>query len=499
MTAIPPPEALVAKTYKANDKVGMGKTASWSYPFCIIRRDWTCTQLQTTDPITGASITVLTTPLDGVDADYFWTAWSANVDYGDKETTPWCGWTVSYNGLYYQPSIWLSSAQRGVNPAEALCEVGQEANWRYQYGVNFSPKKVLKNQSHPIRAWECKGSYVEYNQWDDMIYFWNAYNPETNEYRVPFIPHSFSEHFPNPEEIGGNGYGYCEEGYFPNTYQLREWKVKNNPTPLDPDRTTREPDSGSPALTEPIGWDPVSGAMPTKSILEKNPYTLTGTTGGLGESLFSFITEGCSARLWYQKYKDREYKQRVSKQDNWYQLRQRAEVASTPMPESKYQIINYQGWWELPYISYYIWSGAFKQGSTTSTPTLYANDGKFSLFVTVTHPVALTRKVKTWSVTRQESETYQRVRYGPGPNDFYWEVSDFTETYSWQSIPLTFAQQNEPLNIGGYDAQNKFYDENPKHAIYQFSYRYSSRTNANNPNYEITDYYWSGDQQWLDD
>lgn len=497
MTPEPPP-ALATGTYATGTKIGLGKTASWDYPYCILRKSWTCVQYNSQDPITGALTQALSVPEEGYDADYFWPAWSEKVDYGQKETTPWCGWTVSYNGLYYQPSIWLSSAQRGVNPAEAVCTVGQEANWRYQYGVNASPRKVLKNQSHSIRAWECKGSYLEYNRWEDPYYFFNAYNPETGEYRHAFFPYSFLEEVQKPDQIGGTGYGWYYETYYPTTYGLREAKSKASPWTTDPGRTILELDSGNPEGTEPIGFDPLSGAMPTKGILEKNPYTLTGATYPGGMDVGNFIPEGCSAKLWYQKGINRYYEEPKGKDGT--EGRYRFEVSSSLMPEGKGYILDYLGgWWQTQGMTHYVWDYGIGSPTTINQTYYYSTSGKKGFFVTVQHPVFLTRKVKVWFVDTKEVVTYRKKSTGPDPNSYTWELQEASRNKRYSSQTLSWTKSNEPANLGGSDAAGKYFWENSAHQISSFTYKYVSQSFADRPDWTSFSHDYSGIQQWLDD
>ena len=492
-----PPPALAVGTYTPGTKIGLGKTASWDYPYCILRKSWTCVQYNSQDPITGALTQALSIPVDGDDGDYFWPAWSEKMDYGQKESEPWCGWTVSYNGLYYQPSIWLSSAQRGVNPAQAVCTVGQEAGWRYQYGVNASPKQVLKNQSHSIRAWECKGSYLEYNQWEDPYYFFYAFNPETGEHRHWFTVLSFLESVDKPELIGGTGFGSYNETYYPTSYQLREVKAKSESNQWDPGRTVPWPDTGSPEGTEPIGFNPISGAMPTKGIVEKNPYTLTGTTAIMGMDADAFIVEGCSVRLWYQKGISRQYEEFTSLTEG-YAFRQRFEVSSSPMPADKVYIVDtLLGWWNQQNLTWYAWGQPVGNATITNQPNYYSVSGKSAIFVTVQHPVALTRKVKLWSSTERSWASY-RAR-ATGPDSYVWELADAGHSAQYASQTLSFTQKHEPLNIGGLDSNNKWFYENSAHQIATYTYKSTYIDYPDRPGYVSTEQDYTGIQQWLDD
>lgn len=457
MTIAPPPAPLTEGLHLAGKIIGLGKTASWIYPFVILRVDWTCVKYSYSDLITGQTKETLSVPYEGSDADYFWPAWDAKVDYSSPTTAPYCPWRVSYNDLYYETTFWLSATQLGRPPSEAMANVGDLVNIHQDYGQSSflgNKKTRCKNQSHPVRAWKCIGSLLENNQWRNDFWYYD-YDPISGERKHSFMPVFLNQVVDDPSKAGGDGPRGYYEAYYPSMEEPRELEP-------DPEFSTDTPFAktvrykqftGTKDKIEPITWNPYTGDMPTRDIACGNQYLQFG----IGGRLTGFIHTGISANLWYSKLTTKnELKKTVHPPENptsgvtlTYKGYYIQSLSPEKAAESKTHIVDtYPGSGLGFYVSDsgqgqgygYLWAeilGAIiGQPSYQQGPTWSYSSYKQGIYARTTHPLVWTRALTGIMEERTTTTTYRKIplenplQLSPPPYALGLVDVDYSVTYS---------------------------------------------------------------------
>jgi hypothetical protein len=422
MTQQAPPTPLAAGNYQKGALIGLGKTASWDWPYVRLLQNWTCTSYQITNQYNGQQETVLTTPIEGQEAEYYWPEWKPNIDYSNQSIKPWGVWRVIHNNLYYEPTFWLSSAQTGKPPSTAEAQVGDYINKDLDGGQMATPKTRVKNQSHPIRVWQCLGTLEENNGWNTAFGSYN-YNAETGERAHDFAPVFLNETIYDPNKIGGDAVGYYSEQYFPNMLTGREFVI--DPENSKDGSTRVKPFTGTKDVQEPVFWDYATGAMPTKDIACGSPYVrYSGSQPG------AMINYGISVNLWYQKVIFRQYqvKNTTAAQPAGVNIsietRYADSVENSLASENKVHLVDLQpgsGFgFDYSQSNWFFWgSGAGqvyysqKPGSYTSSQSgvppnyTYKASATMGVYGDTNHPLVLTRKKEYYLGTEKYTISYR--------------------------------------------------------------------------------------------
>lgn len=459
----PPPTPITEGLHLAGTRLGMGKTASWIYPFVILRKDFTCVKYPLQDPITGQMKQTLSTPSEGDEADYFWPAWDKTVDYSSPSTKPYCNWRVSYNDLYYEPTFWLSPTQIGQEPAKAEAKVGDLVNIHEDFGqqVGRPNKTRCKNQSHPVRCWKCIGSLLENNQWRNDFWY-TDYDPVSQDRKHDFVPVFLNEYFFDPSQAGGDGpRGYYEEHY-PSPRKLREvvYDPENDVDNAFGKRVGYKHFEGTKSRYEPVFWDPTTGNMPTKDIACGNPYLpFQGDT--IGD-----VRTGISVNLWYQKVTTKQETQKTVKPGNGpaqgvtisYKNFQISTITSYLVPDTRTHIVDAAPGSGLSFYYYdpnsgqgYNFASVYgaligqptsQQGGTPPNYWSYSQI-KIGLYAITTHPLVWTRKLG--GIVEERTFTTINRRYYP-PNETQTQPPPYTVLL--QDVTASFAYAKAALQMG---------------------------------------------------
>lgn len=473
------PTPLSAGAYKQGDVIGLGKTASEYYPYCVIKvKTWICSAYQTQDS-KGNTINMLTVPFTG-EADFFWPQWHAAVDYTNKSTKPWVPWKVCYNGFYYEPSIWLTSAQTGKNPSVAEANVGDRIGEDYQLQLDPQKPQVCRNQSHPIRAWTLLGSLEENNGWNGV--FTEYFNPDpiTGEVRKAYLPYSFIEDVGDFKKIGGDADGDYAETYYPRLFspQLYEADSSRKPGPFEEQGSTYLKQKGydsTTGATAPVGWNAVTGEMPKDDIISMSPYSFTFWFGN-----GAVTPMGVSANLWQQKTVwRRSYKKHVEALDNggnsvtFRQLTSDT-VTNSPMPEDKTMIIDWSpgpsigsppGYWYV-YIESKNDASYVPSGSNGSTRT-----ENFNIFFMTPHPAMWTRKFNYWIWNHKVVYSYKKaIIPGSSPPSYNTVLNDVIYTVDYQK--RSFTPSFNQWHVFGADKQGGLYTSKSENIVGTFQNRF---------------------------
>jgi hypothetical protein len=503
MSVVPPPDALKAGTYKKGDVIGLGKTANWYYPYCVITADTFVCVGSTYDGVLYLNVPT------AAQAEFFYPQWHQAVDYTSPANKPWVPWKVGYNGLYYEPSSWLTSNHVGKSPVEAEAGVGSRINKDFQYYKDDKENDVCTNQSHPIRAWILLGSLED----DPEIN--TAGNPYGGEDARIFSPRSFTQQTRDPRKAGGDADGSYTETYYPqiNAPVFIVQDTKNRPSSpyIDPSSTyvkifdTQE-DGSNP---EPTSWDVYSGKMATKDIMSTSGYMLN--YGG-----YFWFYQGISINLWQQKLIQRSARtkqtgpnQPAGTYTNYLQLTDH-KVTNTPMPAEETMIVC-----ENPGPGFQYSAGDFPSVSGRAQPYVpgtsgsgsYSEGGAFDLYMTTWHPLYFTRPVEFFEYSSTFTTTKGKFptggTYNGQPSYAWYETS---RNYSYTYTPKELKPSYDQLSRGIYstDKQNKYYYENKSHIVgtlswsIQGSYSESgSKTTQKNSQYG-TDYFGAV-AQWKPD
>ena len=502
MSLPPPPQKIHQSVYGPGAVIGLGRVEGWDQPYCITTDFFTCTSLpqgaNTIDPVTGDELQDFTLPYN---ATYYWPEWSATIDYSDPKLIPQVGWKVLYNGLYYEPTIWLSSSQVGKEPNIAEAVVGDPLGINFDVGqhIHTVKKTRCKNQSHAIRAWGCLGSLESDNYWQGTAgEIFPEITPD-NEYRRNFIPVFLNEWTSKPQLAGGDGFGYCIEEYYPKPHNLVVYVE-------DPEATAaaKEPRikvfDGTKSKPEPIGWDRITGAMPAKEIAEISPYALSFYYN------FVNIDLGISMTLWQQKVKVKAYETKkvevitqageppfTWQQNNisWLQKREET-VVEAPIQAGWPHIVDKNPGGYSSFLVYAYRSNTGPAVGTIYTPpsgdpvvtsfqdpnnySIYANTNtqKYNVFYTMNHPLVWTREAKYYYEVSTESDAYRWVYlpfppYTPtNPPQRFKTLEDEQHTYTYPEVSLKMGLNQHAVSFNLGPPPSYFENSANKVATYTF-------------------------------
>jgi hypothetical protein len=453
---LPPPPALSAGTYLKNAQVGLGKTASWNYPFAVIKADtWTCVAYVSTDP-DGNPYTFLTVPDSDTQSDYYYPEWVQTIDYSTdfySATHPRIPWKVRHNGLYYEPSCWLTSTHVGKPPSTAEAALGDKINKKFQYYTDSEKKEeVCRNQSHPIRAWLSLGSLETDNGWNNAFDFTNP-DPFSGEVKREYVPVSFEQRVTDPKKHGGDWYGSYTEEYYPQMFNPVKWVD-------DPERAAQytkgnmaqfyesvtlvkqfdtKTVNGLDSNDEPISWNSLTGKMATADILSTSGY-VPDTFGGF----YNF--RGVSINLWRQKLirKTSRVKKTMPSAgggvSTYYKIKRDDTVSEAIMPESKTMIVCRNP--GPGFSSDFVYYGTVYNALTSVTdgpPTSgsdYSYSQKYKLFLASQHPVVFTRKFYwyeyTQTITTVETKVLTQATQINGQPVYGWRQTSFDASVSYE-------------------------------------------------------------------
>lgn len=472
-----PPTPLAAGSYQKGALIGLGKTASWDYPYVRLLMNWTCVSYPNTNQYTGQQETLLSVPIENQEAEYYWPQWKANIDYSNQATKPWGIWRVLHNNLYYEPTFWLSASQTGMPPSTAEAQVGDYVNKDLDGGQLRTPKTRCKNQSHPVRVWMCVGNMEENNGWNTYFGSQN-FDPETGERGHDFLPAFLNEFLLDPTKVNGFGpYGGYYEQYFPNMYFGREY-VSDPENSQDGPRvkpyigTKEQVDTQN---YEPVFWDGATGNMPIKDIGCGNPYVRYHTSSPLSDT-----NTGISINLWYQKVIFRSYGVKTSK-PRWpagneisIKVVYDESINSTPVAESKVHLVDVNPGSGYAFFNYYFWGSFLLYGSNftntnggTPPSYWYRNQGMMGLFADTNHPLVMTRKREYFVGSNTIKTTYAWHNY-PNPQNLNPPprtkvLMDTEWSVSWQKRSVQMGEDQSA--VPGADKDGKYYYENKAHQL----------------------------------
>ena len=454
--SLPPPPALAPGTYLKNAQVGLGKTASWNYPFAVIKADtWTCVAYVSTDA-DGNPYTFLTVPDSYTESDYYYPEWVQTIDYSTdffSATHPRIPWKVRHNGLYYEPSCWLTSTHTGKPPPTAEAALGDRLNEKFQSYSDYEKKEeVCRNQSHPIRAWLSLGSLETDNGWNNAFDYMNP-DPFSGEEKRQYVPVSFEQRVTDPTKHGGDWYGSYTEEYYPQIFNPVKWVD-------DPERAAQYTQgnmaqfyesvtfvkqfnnktvNGQTSNDEPISWDGLTGKMATADILSTSGYDIDNAAFG---GFYNLHNRGISINLWRQKLIRKT--SRVKKTtpsasggtSTYYKIKIDDTVSEALMPENKTMIVcrNPGPGFNVDFVSYgmiYNYLTAVTDGQPTNVGGEYNYSQKYKLFLASQHPVVFTRKFHWYEYTQTFSTVETQVPI-PGTTYYGWRETSRDASMSYE-------------------------------------------------------------------
>ncbi len=499
--SLPPPPKLHQTVYGPGSMIGLGRVVGWDQPYCVITDFFDCQPLaageNTVDPITGEELQDFTLPYS---ATYYWPEWSETLDYSDPKLIPQVGWKVLYNGLYYQPTIWLSSSQVGKKPNIAEAAVGDPLGIKFDIGqyVNTVKKTRCKNQSHAIRAWGCLGSRENDNGWQHTAgETFPELNVDGDEYRRNFIPVFLNEWTNRPNLAGGDGAKSCIEEYYPKPHNLVVYVEDPEATKL-----AKEPRikvfTGTKSKPAAIGWDRITGAMPDKQIAEASPY--------MPYNYYDYVNygSGISLTLWSQKVKVKQYETKVSTSvlqllEPPFSYTQKQIVFNTTRVETVEETPAQASWPHIVdknpggYTSFLRYEYTNDTGPivgnmytlpsgdpvvvNTADPingSIYSNHTtqKYDVFYIMHHPLVWTRTAKYHYEVGIESEASKWVYlpyppYTPtNPPQRFKAVEDKQHIYTYPEVPLNMGLKQHAVSFNLGPAPNYFDDGSNKVAVY---------------------------------
>lgn len=456
--SIPPPPALQAGTYLKNAQVGLGKTASWDYPYAIIKADtWTCYSYTFTDA-SGATVTTLTAPDIYTQSDYYYPEWVKTIDYSLPASKPWVPWKVRHNGFYYEPSCWLTSTHAGKTPSTAEAGVGDRINVEFQvYSDPVKKEEVCRNQSHPIRAWMSLGTLEDDNGWNNALDFFSP-DPISGEVRRQHIPVSFEQRVEDPKQIGGDWYGNHAEEYYPKLTEPVKWV--NDPERAAQFGTTfmsqfyapstflkrfnEKTVNGQFSNDESISWDFLTGKMATIDIMSTSGYDLM-PSNLLGDT--AYYQRGISINLWRQKIIVKTSRVKVTTPDGYggistgYKIKHEQTAFDSPLSAAKTMMVclnpgpGFSTDFLLRNVVYHGLSIA-REGSVISNGQSFSQ--KYNLFAESRHPVVFTRKFFWHESTETNSRVETKVlQPGSNPPRYVYRETSRTDKITYDKKEFT--------------------------------------------------------------
>jgi len=455
--SLPPPPALAAGTYLKNAKVGLGKTASWDYPYAIIKANtWTCVSYTTTDT-SGATVTILSTPDIYSQSDHYYPEWVKTIDYSLKASRPWVDWKVRHNGFYYTPSCWLTSSHTGQTPSTAEAAIGDRLHIDFQTYSDDKKTEVCRNQSHSIRAWLSLGTLEEDNGWNNALDFNNP-DPISGEVKRQHIPISFEERVEDPKQHGGDWYGNYTEEYYPKLTDTVKWvndpeRAATYATPnaaqfYEPStflkRFNEKTVNGQSSNDEPRAWDFMTGKMATLDIMATSGYDLMSSSLG---GFTAYYQRGISINLWQQKIIVKTSRVKKTEPDGLggtstrYKVKYEQTASDDLMPEDKTMIVcSNPGPGFAP--DFFLYGQIFnylevvQDGAPTGNNSNFSQ--KYKLFAASRHPVVFTRKFFWYEYTEVNSRTETKVLFpGSDPPAYGWRETSRTDKISYDKKEFT--------------------------------------------------------------
>lgn len=456
--SLPPPPALQVGTYLKNAQVGLGKMASWNYPYAIIKADtWTCVSYQTTDAA-GNTVTILTTPDIYTQSDHYYPEWVKTIDYSLPASKPWVPWKVRHNGLYYEPSCWLTSTHAGKTPSTAEAGVGDRLNVEFQtYSDLVKKEEVCRNQSHPIRAWLSLGTLEDDNGWNNALDF-NSPDPISGEVRRQHIPISFEQRVDDPKQHGGDWYGDYSEEYYPKLTEPVKWV--NDPERAALYATTNMAQFYAPSTflkrfnektvngqfsnDEPQSWDFMTGKMATLDIMSTSGYDIMSSSLG---GFTAYLQRGISINLWRQKIIVKTSRVKVTSPDGFggtstrYKLKYEQTASDSPMAAAKTMMVCSNPGPGFA-TDFFLYGAVFNYLEIVPDGTPTSNNFNFSqkykLFAQSRHPVVFTRKFFWYESTETNSRVETKVLYpGSDPPSYVYRETSRTDKMSYDKKEFT--------------------------------------------------------------